>query len=1165
MAKFNPTPQQELALKAKGAVLVSAAAGSGKTAVLANRVFKRITDESAPIDITDMLIVTFTNAAAGEMRERIYTLLSEASLEQPDNKRLLEQKLSVDNASIFTIDRFCIDFLRENFVAAGVEPNFKILTGEQEEVLIDEAATAAYDLLAKEDFEAYAELLVSMNSETVDKDAKKAVTEIYKHICSLPMPDRWLDGVCRMYDCEAAGFDFWLEYVCKDITAMTKHYLYALNRVLLLIEQNDVVYANYYPITVALIDLLGALFDCGEKKDYDGLHTVLKYYSLPEIGRASKNSDAYIKDRAKAVVDEVRDEVKKYKDIFAFDKNETVLDIKTAGKQVKTLVRLVKLFRERFDKIKQDKGYMTFSDVELKTLQVLCEDIDGQLAIRPEAKELTTRYKEVMVDEYQDTNDLQNAIFNALSNDGQNMFLVGDVKQSIYRFRHANPLNFIKMRDEFPDFDDVTYPSKIILSGNFRSRPAICDFANYVFDALMTRQSSQIDYLPGDWLDPIATGLADNADCGAEVHLIDNGTFEDESAHIASYIKDCVEQKMQVSDGKGGLRDVKYSDFLILLRSYKSNSVTVVSALRARNIPVLAELKTDYYSRTEIMIIMSLLQAIDNPLKDIPLLSALMSPVFGFDADEIAQIRIGKREESIYSSLLEAAKHSSKCARFLDMMAKYRSWAATLPSDRLITKIYDDTGLLAIARAMDDGASRKANLLLLTEFAATYEQNGYKGLTSFLRYVERVANSNSDITGGTAVDTEDAVRVMTVHKSKGLQAPVCIVAALESKFNLRDASAGLVMHEQGGIGMRVCDSEKAIRYDTFARKIIANMEIKASVAEEMRLLYVAMTRAQEKLVVMSAEKNLAKKLQSVLPDVVEDDDGAKVAPYSVQNMRSLSEWLYVALLMHPDGAPMREYAQVDVPLRNTDGKGTVAVKIINSDSISCSDYESYKAEPIEIDLSDKLDYCYPYESLLKIESKYSVSALAKDVNSDEFVCTARPAFLNRDGMTPAERGTATHRFMCYADYERAMQSITKETELLVEQGKLTSRQADGVDESAVAAFFKSDLCAEILKAKRVIREGKFIYELPVSEIDSECNGDETVILQGVADCVLFDDAGITVVDFKTDRNIDEKELIDRYTKQLQLYARAFSANYSMPIKRCLIYSFWLNKTVEVVI
>ena len=1091
-------------------------------------------------------------------------MLAEASKADPDNQRLLKQKMSVDNASICTMDSYCIDLLRENFVAAGVEPDFKIMSGEQENVMMDEAVTSAYAALASENFEAYSSLLIAMNCENIDKQAKDAVLKIYKHICSLPMPDRWLDSVCKMYNqSETDGIPMWLDYVCRNIEMSSEHYLKLLSLADEWLTLNETVAANYGLVVAGLKDVYGKLAIFAKQRDYNCIYSALKLRNLAKIGSARKDIDPYIKDKVKTVVDAARAELTKLDGFFCYDFEETLADIKSAGTHVNTLVRLVRIFREKYAALKSERGYMTFADVELAALNLLCEDDNGTLKVRAEAIEIADRYKEVMVDEYQDTNDLQNAIFNALSNDGERLFLVGDVKQSIYRFRHANPMNFIKMRDSFPDYDGKIFPAKITLSGNFRSRPQICNFVNFFFDSLMTREASQIEYLKTDWLDPIATGLAENSDAGVEVHLIDGADITEESMHIANYIKACVQNEMQVNDGKGGLRRVEYSDFLILLRSFKKNSLPIVNALKSLQIPVIAELNSEFYNRPEISLVMSLLYAIDNPLKDIPLLSAMMSNLFGFTADELAQMRIGKRKNTLYSSVIEFAANNEKAAQFVERLSKYRSWASTLPTDRLITKIYDDTGLLAVARAMDDGAARKANMLLLAEFAADYEQNGYKGLTSFLRYVDKVSKSNNDIAGGSGADSENAVRIMTVHKSKGLQAPVCIVAGMESDFNLMDARSSLVMHEQGGIGMRMCDNKMAIRYDTFARKVIGLMEQDATVAEEMRLLYVAMTRAQEKLVFISAEENLAKALNKVAGCITEKEGASCVDPYSVQRMNCSADWLYACLLMHPDGKSAREIADATV-ICPDDCQSNFALKVIKASDVEWPISLNLQ-ENKDIDLSAQLDYKYPYEKLLNVQSKYSVSELVHGTYADEFVCTARPAFLSKEKLTPAERGTATHRFMCYADYEQAKDDISSQADALVKQGKLTALQAEGIDRDAISAFFDSDLYGLMQNADRVMRESRFIFELPAKDIDDQCESDEKVVVQGIADCIIFENDGITVVDFKTDRNVTEEELIQRYTKQLQLYAQAFSANYSQPVKDCLIYSFWLKKVVKVTV
>ena len=1158
---FNPTNQQKDALDARGTVLVSAAAGSGKTAVLSNRVVMRVTDDKDPIDIGDLLIVTFTNAAAEEMRGRISSLLGEAARNNPQNRRIIRQKLAVDNAHIGTIDSFCIDLVRDNFVDAGVNPDFKIISQDQLAVMSEKAVTEAYMELAETDYDGYSHLLTSMGRETVDEEARKAVTRIYDYIRSLPMPERWLDNAVGMYrNFGTVSDSVWMKPVADYVFDTADYHYAALCSVSELISENEKINKAYGDAAAYIINILNETRRAAKQADYDAIRGVLISYENPRLAAVRGCDDENAKLTAKCAIDGAREALKSLAELFAQTSQQAERDIRDASRTVETLVRLVRIYSDKMHEAMKESGLLDFADVELAALHLLCEEKDGQLQIKESAKELCERFAEVMVDEYQDTNDLQNAIFNALSGGGKRLFLVGDVKQGIYRFRQANPRNFIKMRDEFDDYDGIHYPAKIAFSGNFRSRPEICDFVNFCFSLLMTRSAAQIDYLESDTLDPKGT-FEPSADAGAELHFLDSDETERQADHIAKYIKDCVNRGMLVS-GNDGIRPARYGDFIVLLRSFKKYAPALVYAMKKNSVPVSAELNTQFFDRPEIMMIMSLLRAVDNPLRDIPLVSAMMSPVFGFTADEMAQMRIPDKKCSIYASLLKFSAVNQKAASFLDKLNKYRSWADTMPTDRLISRIYDDTGMTAVVRAMEDGASRRANLLMLAEYAAGYENSGFSGLSTFLRYADNVSKNGVPLAGASVTESDDAVRVMTIHKSKGLQAPVCIVAGMENKFNTSDSTAALLMHEQYGIGMRVCDSDRAVRYDTFARRAISIMEHDSSVAEEMRLLYVAMTRAQDKLVLVSGDKSFDKHLQNAAAAVT---SGWKTSldpidAMPVKSVNKMSDWLMMCALLHPNGEKLR--ARVSMDIMPTQTAMPIEIKLFNTDDEQ-PESETQKQQGVYADFSPMLDYRYPYEKLLSVESKYSVSDLAKSVYSDNSEFKARPAFITGDTMTAAEKGTATHRFMCYADFERARISVDDEAESLVKSGKLTKEQAQGIDRESVAAFFENGIYSRICAADRVMRECRFIFEIPASEVCADCGSDEAVIVQGVADCVIFEPDGIVIVDFKTDRNTTEQALAEKYTRQLDLYARAFSSNYKMPVKQCLVYSFSLKKTVDV--
>ncbi len=1157
---FKPTTQQQKALDARGSVLVSAAAGSGKTAVLSNRVVNRVTDSVNPVDITDLLIVTFTNAAAEEMRERISTLLGDAARANPDNHRLIKQKLSVESAHIETIDSFCIDLVRDNFAEAGVNPDFKIISQDRLKVISNRQVREAYIELSQVDYDGYSRLLTALGCENVDEKACNAVTDIYDYIRSLPMPDRWLDNAETMYsEFTSLSDSVWFVPIMKHIFDTADYHLASLNSISDLMYTDQYVFNAYSDSVEYLKKVLLNIRSSAKLNDYTAVYNALNNYCSPNLTAVRKCDDISVKNAVKFAIDSARGGINKLVSLFCIPLEQAERDICEAADTVKTLIRLVRMYQDGMNSELAERGMLDFAGVELAALRLICDETDGELKIKNSARHLCDRYAEVMVDEYQDTNDLQNAIFNALSGGGERLFLVGDVKQSIYRFRQANPRNFIRLRDSFIDYDGYTYPSKVDLSGNFRSRPEICDFVNFCFSLLMSRDACEMDYLDGDRLD--AKGeFPENNETSVELHFMETDSIDAQAEHIADYIKSCVEGGMQVSDD-GKLRSVKYGDFVVLLRSFKKYAPSFVRAMKKKSVPVSAEINTQFFNRPEIMMIMSVLSAIDNPLKDVPLLSAMMSPIFGFTADEMAQMRSGDRKSSLYSSLIKFSKINDKAHDFIDKLTKYRSWADCMPTDRLICRIYDDTGLTAIVRAMEDGNSRRANLLALAEYAADYERGGTSGLSSFLRHADSVKRNDIKLTGASFAEGDDTVRVMTIHKSKGLQAPVCIVAGLENQFNSSDTRSSLIMHENYGIGIRVCDLERAVRYDTLSRIAISQMEHEASVAEEMRLLYVAMTRAQDKLVLVTADSKLDDRLQNAAMTVMNGwqsvDD--PIDAYSVKSVNKMSDWLMMCLMLHPDACELRKRAGYNITPTDTDYD--IEIKFI-SDSDSLPETVSYNVENIEADFSEFLDYRYPYEKLLSVESKYSVSELSQSV-FDGNVMRTRPAFILGDTLTAAEKGTATHRFMCYADLAHAEQSVTDEATALVKLGKLTSEQAAGIDTEAIAAFFADSIYSRLCNADRVMRESRFIFEIPAYEVVPDCDSDEAVIVQGVADCVIFEPDGIVIVDFKTDRNTTEAALIERYTPQLNLYARAFSSNYKMPIKQCYIYSFSLRKTIDI--
>lgn len=1152
---FKPTQQQAKALLSRGSVLVSAAAGSGKTAVLSNRVLGRITDSTSPIDISDMLIVTFTNAAAAEMRERISSNLTAYLAENPDNIRVMQQKADLNIAEIGTIDSFCINLVRDNFESANINADFKIATKEQLSVMENRALNEAFsDMLARSP-EEFKTLVAALGAEYGFDTAKKAVRKIHSYAKTLPFPETWLENMQRLYSAENVDSSEWGKLLLKTAFDTADYNWNMLITVCDTISLDEVLGSKYLPAIAALRELYARLRKAAAKGEYSAVRNEIVMYSQPSLSPV-RNADVNLKEYAKHAFDEAKSALQTLEKQFSATQEQCAEDIAKLKGLVKTLCETVTLFESRLYALKTKRNLYGFDDIERAALRLLCDNNNG--TPEPKDTELCTRFKEVLVDEYQDTNDLQNAIFYALSDRGKNLFLVGDVKQSIYRFRRANPVNFINKKETYPEYDGTVYPSKISLSGNFRSRKGICDFVNFVFSLLMSKEAAEMDYLLEDRLEAKGT-FPDSDEPAAELHIID-GDVSDEANFVADYIRNAVDSGMQVTGENGQLRRVRYSDFIIMMRSYNSVD-TVMSSLKARLVPAWTESDSAFFSKEEIVIALSLLRAIDNPLKDIPLLATAMSPLFRFTAEEMAQLRLCDKTGTLYSALLKYAKTNDKAATFLKKLSRYRNWANTFPADKLISKVFDDIGLSAVVRAMEDGASRRANLLVLTQYAAEYESTGFKGLTAFLRFMDSVEANGSDLRSASIVSTDDVVRIMSIHKSKGLQAPVCILFDTSRAFSTLDERDFIAVDEQLGIGIRICDDERSIKYDTLPRAAISIKESACNVAEEMRLLYVALTRAQDKLVITCADKKYAKNVLNAAAKLRSDwaSNADSLDSYAVRTCRSYAQWLYMTCLLNKSAKPLLELAGEGLNCSSTEAEIKVE---IHEPMVEPDEATQAKIEYVDMDMSEYLDFEYVNRRLLNIESKYSVSSLAKSVYDGQFLCTARPAFITNETLTPAQKGTATHRFMCYADYESASISVADEVERLVSEGKLSVEQGAAIDTGAVTAFFESDIYQRIKAADRVLRESRFIYEMSASEIEPECESDEKIVVQGVADCVIFEGDSITILDFKTDRNCTEQQLIEKYTKQLEVYAQAFSSNYKMHSKPSYLYSFSLKKAIE---
>lgn len=1176
--EFKPTKDQNNAISAAGTVLVSAAAGSGKTAVLVERVIRLLMDKKNPIDADKLLIVTFTNAAAAEMRQRLEKRLAAEIEKNPLNPRLLRQQLLISGASICTIDSFCIDLVRDHFYALNIEPDFKIADPSAVKPIREEVATALLDREYGAGDEIFYYLMEMLGADYGDGNLMTAILRIYEFSRSMPFPAVWLDKTLHMYEksdkatriSEIAWADTILGYVKRELRSISD----LIKATIFKIEHVDYINEKYLPSLADGLDKVNKLYVLACEKDWDGLYAAIDGFAMKSLATLRGFDDAGLINLVKSNKKSAQDRIKKLSKIIYTDEKTALDSLKEITPALKLLIRLVKEFGTELAKEMSRRNMLGFDDVEHLALSLLVEEHEGDVIATAQAAEIKNRFAEVLVDEYQDTNHLQDTLFYALSDNGRRLFMVGDVKQSIYRFRRANPEIFLSRKNTYPLYDGIVNPSKIILGSNFRSREGVCDYVNFFFSCLMSTEAGEMEYGEEDALIPQAD-YQDNEAADVDLHVITAQSDEDnreqtEAKHIASYIKEVIAAPPHLKDKDfpERRRAANYGDFTILLRSPSNKIVDYVSELEKQNIPVWADVG-GFLETTEIMTILSLLQTIDNPARDIPLLSVMFSGIFGFTADEIAGIRInakaasGEKRISLYGAvIISADKGDQKCIRFLEKLRFFRSLAVTLPVDQLLEKLYDITAYTAVAGALSDGRRRRANLILLIEYARSLGGTDSGGLTGFLRMMEKLKQSNGLKSASAAEDGSNAVKIMSIHASKGLQFPICILAACSKGFNKEDKKENPLLHETGGMGFRVYNDKLHTRNTTIARNSVSIKIDEESLAEELRLCYVAMTRAEEKLVLIVSEKDTEKTLRRIAESIGDETRTAKADPAFVLSANGYADWALMTGLLHPGGKALREMAGVNIIPAKV--KGHIEVRVIDEipegapeDKHPVKAFTKGNARLMD-EISKRFNYKYPFERLNTLSAKAGVSELSHRALDESYAFSARPAFLSKSGLTPAERGTAVHKFMQYADYGAAEKNAAAELTRLNEYEFLSDEEADAVDTRILQKFFSSAVYARMKNSQRVMREIRFLNEIPAVKLDPSLpkTWEETVVVQGVADCVFVEENQLVILDFKTDRVSDSEKLKSMYSGQLRIYAEALSKNYDMPVKECLLYSFY---------
>ncbi len=1168
----NWTEEQKDAIRARGGtLLVSAAAGSGKTAVLVQRVLERLTDPRHPTDADRLLVVTFTRAAAAEMSGRIESELARLLEREPENASLRRQQLLLPRAHISTIDSFCADLVRQNFYRLGVAPDFRILDDSEDAVLRADAADEALREFYERGDAAFYEFVESFSSGRDDAGVAQTVGRLYDFVRSHPFPRRWMREKAALYGARLpVGETVWGKAVLAFARDAVAYCISVAEDSLARMAEDEKIAAAYSDGYGADLAGLRNLGEAVRSEDWDRIASSSAGFSFRKLRPLRGFGNSPLKSRLAAARAEVKGTVGKIASLFSASAGQCAEDIARLRPIVGKLFEVTERFSEILDKKKAERRAVDFSDLEHLSLRLLVRETESGFERTPEALELADSFDEIMVDEYQDTNETQDLIFRAVSRDECNLFLVGDVKQSIYRFRQAMPQIFLQRRAAFPPYDRKAdrYPACVVLGRNFRSRAGVTDAVNFVFRQLMSRETGELDYIKSEELVPAAE-YPPGAEPAAELDVIDLSGAGGEDA-VAAECRLIAEKIYAMADGiprvyeNGSLRPAVYRDFCILLRSANRPAHEYVRELTALGLPAWADTAGGFFGAREVGTALSLLRVIDNPMQDIPLLAVMMCPIYGFTADEMARIRAAARPGRLYPAVEAAAKRSGKVRAFLGEIEGFRTLAATMPSDRLIRAVFERTGYPDLVQAMPNGGLRLANLRLLLEYAGRYEASGFSGLAGFLRFLERMQRSRGDLSAASALsESANVVRVMSIHRAKGLEFPVCILAGCSRRFNRE--SPAVLLHPELGLGIRL-RGENGVRYDTMPREAAALELERGEMSEELRVLYVAMTRAKEKLILVDALKDAGKTLAKLAPRLT---DGPRIQPYAVRSAGSISDWLLLCALRHPDGRPLRDLAgapeSVVLPAKERWAIRVVRPQAEEEAAVPETLAPAAPDEALTARIAANLDFVYPYAGLNGVCAKVAASELAEKPFAAKYAASSRPAFLSERGMTAAERGTALHAFLQSADYRRAARDPQAELGRLCAEGFLTEAQARAVDLPRAQAFLSGPLAARIAASPHAEREFRFSVEIPAGRVDPSLPPalrDEPVVLQGEADCVFEEAGGLVLVDYKTDRVKDPAALWARYREQLELYRFALERCTGKKVRECLLYSFDLNEIVR---
>lgn len=1174
MEKLTFTRQQRAVIDNRGgSLLVSAAAGTGKTRVLVERIMKKVADEGC--EISDFLIITFTTAAAAELRGRIIDELSARSAAAPTDRHLRRQKSMAVGASIGTIHSFCGDTVREYAHTLGIGPDFRISDETENSEIKDEVLADLVDG-RYEDIEAYpgfAELVDTLSAGRRDDILTQTVLSAHSGLQSHPYPRKWMEAELHRLDDIASLNDpsetAWGKYLLDEALKVTEYWLKEF-----IFAQSDIsadeklrkAYGDSWSETLrGLSELRDALV-----LSWEAAHRARRV-EFPRIGRTPEGY-GYLKEKR----DRCKNEMKKIAGTFSLSAPQVFEDMKKGREITGAFLALVLDFDSAYEKEKNRRNVLDFNDLEHLALKVLLDPLTD----RPSeaALDIGEKYDEVLVDEFQDINAVQNLIFSAITD--RNLFMVGDVKQSIYRFRLADPSIFIDYYKRYPDWTDAEdgEPRKILLSRNFRSDNSILDSVNFVFQEIMTSDFCGMDYTEREYLVPGIDREGSDPN-PVELYVLDRAGFEESDiAQVKDIEPRFVAKRVrELIDGEG----YEPGEIVILLRSVAGKAWRYDRELKRLGIPTSSG-GNDFYHTREIMALTSALEIIDNPTRDVPLIAAMSSPLFGFTHNELAEIRMTGNGESFFEALCKASEKSSKCERFIQALNRLRLTSSDMSVQNLLWLLIDETDALSVYGAMENGLARRAGIMRMLEYAGKFERDGHKGLFRFLKMFKN-AGEKGKLTGPEIPAQGGGVQIMSVHSSKGLEFPVVILADMAKDFNREDIKGSVLIDPELGVGIKLRDMDRKICYSTMARDAVADKISLENRQEELRVLYVAMTRAEKKLIMTCSFRNAEKELDGLAGRATHP-----LPPKIVGSVKNFAEWVLLPLMLTEDKDKLG--IEGSSPLDNVDwrvklvphsdimGEAETSTRRKNETNINEAerDIEKKVNKKLVSEIRERIYFAYPHAQASDLPSKLTATeikgirtqAVAEDAESlvKEHLVISRPSFaMERGKLTGAERGTAIHLVMQYVDYSKCIdvEGVRGEVNRLKTMRIVTEQQAEVIEPQILMLFFNSALGQRVMRAKSLFREFKFSLLSPAEKY-YDTGGDDEILLQGVVDCFFEEEGGLTIVDFKTDY-VDSNIIYDKarsYAPQMEVYAYALNKVTGKTILNKYLYFFALGEAVK---